>query len=746
MRAQLQERGEEIAKIEEALARARGGSAELLLVEAAAGSGKSELVAAAHAAATTHDVHILRARGGELERDYAFGAVRQLFGPVIDRAAPEQRARRLAGVAAPAARIFDDLGGEASAESLQAGFAVASGLHGLVTNLAGEHPLLLTVDDAHWVDPASVRWLDFLARRLEGLPVVVLVAFRPNEPGADAAGLDQLRAHPGAVRLHPAPLSEDGVAAVLSGQGSDAHDRDQIAAYHRASGGNPLYLQELLRLGPLTTDELTRAAVPELGDRVVRRIAKASPDAPKLAAAMAVLGDGAALRHAAELSGLDAAPAAALARQLGQIDILATQDPVTFVHPLVRASVEENLDTAVRADLHRRAATLLHEAGASIEAVAAHLALLAPSGSDEVATLLLAAGRDAVSRAAPAAAVARFQRALDERASLPPRADLLFELGQAQMAMRDPAAVGSLQEACQHSTTPATMVGAAVTLGELLSHAGRWREAVDVVLATRAKVNPADEDLLAELEAFRAVFTSHDSKLVGDFDRDLPEFERIAGGASWPARALAGLLAAIASARGADTRAVTRLLDHAVAGGHVLTRAAGAWASAQIVGTMIEREDYTRAAAFAEEVEHTGRRTGVMLAVVTGSGFNALADLRRGRVADAERRLLDVMALSSEAEMPMWQITLATFAAEAVLERPALAPLIALADSIQIEDGFAASASGAMLLEARGVFALSRGDRLRAASELRSAGAAYTPLGWGPPRTFWRSYLAIALA
>lgn len=745
--AQLHERVEEVAQIVAAIERARSGDGQLVLLEAAAGGGKSALISATQAAATSAGLRVLHARGGELERDFAFGAVRQLFAPVVDRATRTERDRRLGGAAAGATRIFDQSEGDegADADALQAGYAVASGLHGLVVNVADEAPLLLAVDDAHWLDEASLRWLDFLARRIDAVPVVVVVAFRHGEPGADAAGLDELRSHPGALILRPAPLSINGVAELIAARGSQADD-DRIAAYHRASGGNPLYLQELLRLGPLSAADLATTALPELGDRVARRVAKASPEGPALAASMAILGDGADLRHAAAVCDLDHERAAAIARQLRQIEILASEDPVSFVHPVVRQSVEDTLSTAERARLHRAAATVLADAQAPIEAVAAHLALLPPSGSVEVAAHLMAAGRDAVARAAPAAAVARFRRALDEGAAVPHRAEVLFELGQAQMAMRDPAAVASLREASTIASSPSTMVRAAITLSELLGHAGQWRDAIHVTKTTMAQVPVGDDELRAELEAFRAVLASNDSNLVVEFDRDLAEFERIAQGESWAARALSGLLGATASARGADHEAVVRQIDHAVEDGVLLSRAGGAWAGAQVVGALIEQEDYARAAVLADEIEHIGRRTGVMIAVVTGSGFSALGELRRGRVAASEARLLGIMEVATDAGMPMWLITLASFAADAMIERPALAPVIELADSIEIEERFAASASGAMLLEARGLFALARGERARAASEFRAAGAVYTPLGWGPPRTLWRSYLAMAVA
>ncbi|GEL19259.1 ATP-binding protein [Pseudonocardia asaccharolytica] len=77
------------------------------------------------------------------------------------------------------------------------------GLYWLTANLAARDPLLIAVDDAHWADPASLRFLNYLARRLDGLTVLLVVAARPTATGSGAA----LRAARGDAALRPAPLT-----------------------------------------------------------------------------------------------------------------------------------------------------------------------------------------------------------------------------------------------------------------------------------------------------------------------------------------------------------------------------------------------------------------------------------------------------------------------------------------------------------------------------------------------------------
>ncbi len=88
------------------------------------------------------------------------------------------------------------------------------GLYWLAANLAAERPALLVIDDLHWSDPASASWLVYLARRIEGLPVALLLGARPVEPGASDLLLDQLRATEGLRRVEPAGLSPAGVDAL----------------------------------------------------------------------------------------------------------------------------------------------------------------------------------------------------------------------------------------------------------------------------------------------------------------------------------------------------------------------------------------------------------------------------------------------------------------------------------------------------------------------------------------------------
>ena len=238
----------------------------MLLLEGRAGIGKTSLVEVACSRAAELGHEVLRARGSELESGFAFGVVRQLFERRLAGADPGEREALLAGPAAAARPL---LAGELAAPLAgDSSFAVLHGLYWLVVNLAASGPLLIAVDDAHWADEPSLRWLAYLARRLDGLAAGVLVALRPGDPAAMGAPLLAVCAEAAAV-LRPALLSEQAVSAVVRAAaqpevGGEAGD-ELCAAVYAACGGNPLYLTELLRAAdrggrPLAALEPGRAA------------------------------------------------------------------------------------------------------------------------------------------------------------------------------------------------------------------------------------------------------------------------------------------------------------------------------------------------------------------------------------------------------------------------------------------------------------------------------------------------------
>src|SRR5215210_5995991 len=184
------------------------GAGGVVLVEGVAGIGKSSLLRAFVAAAREReDLTVLTARGTELELELAFGAVRQMFAPVVALDESE-RDRLVSGPASLAAAVLGlrELPHGELADPLYA-------LSWLVANLAERAPVVMAIDDVHWLDAESGRFVAYLAQRVEGLPVLLVGSARPREPGAMTSPLDTFREI--ASIVSPQPLSESAAAAVV---------------------------------------------------------------------------------------------------------------------------------------------------------------------------------------------------------------------------------------------------------------------------------------------------------------------------------------------------------------------------------------------------------------------------------------------------------------------------------------------------------------------------------------------------
>jgi DNA-binding CsgD family transcriptional regulator len=450
----LLERERELGALHDAVAGVGRGEGRVVLVEGPPGVGKTRLVADARAAARRAGVLVLEARGAELERDFAFGVARQLLEAVALGGGDEL----FAGAAGTARRLFAD--GQAEPAPMEAGFATLHGLYWLVVNLGDRAPVLVAVDDAHWADEPSLRFLDYLTHRVEGVPIAVVLAGRPPEDGVWA----QLAAQADAQVLRPRPLSAEAVDALVRARLGEASSDELSAACHAATKGNPLFLRELLGELEARGGSASPADVAALGPAAVarfvrRRLASLGRDAGELASAVAVLGDGADPALAGAVAGIaDVGP---VVDALVRADVLAAGERLSFVHPIVRAAVYEDLAPGERQDRHAAAAAILARTGAAPERVAAHVVL---SGHAD-ASVLRAAAASALQRGAPSTAVRYLRRALDDPAAASDRADLLTELGWCELAAAELAAADQhLRAAVALDAPPAVRVRAAALL------------------------------------------------------------------------------------------------------------------------------------------------------------------------------------------------------------------------------------------------------------------------------------------
>jgi DNA-binding CsgD family transcriptional regulator len=490
----LFERGRELEQLDALIERAAGGDGGVVVVEGPAGIGKSRLLGEARTRADGA-LRVLAARGSQLEGEFAFGVVRQLFEARY--ATPEL----LTGAAAPAAAVFGQLDGSEGAS-----FAALHGLYWLVLNLAEQGPLLLAVDDLHWCDRPSLLFFAYLARRLEGQPILLLAGVREAEPGTDPALLGEIAQDPAATHVRPAPLSEAAVATVIEERLGGRPAAAFAAACHEATGGNPLLLSQLataLAGEGVRPDAAFVGRVREIGPRAVSRtvllrLARLGPDAKAVARAIAVLGDGAALPAVAALAGIEAPRAGAATGELARAEILRAEPPLAFVHPLVRDAVYHELSAGEREVQHAQAADLLRESGAPLEHVAAQLLHTTPRGERWAGELLWDAGRAAMQAGAVDSAVAYLRRAVDDH---PFSGQLLFELGAAEVLTSGSAATEHLTRAYETLTDPLARAAVAGLLGRALMFMGSPEAAAVVARRAADELPETLSDLRLALEA-----------------------------------------------------------------------------------------------------------------------------------------------------------------------------------------------------------------------------------------------------
>jgi DNA-binding CsgD family transcriptional regulator len=743
----LRERERELAALREGLDRACAGAGTLLLVAGPAGVGKTVLVREAHEAALQAGVVPLKARGAELERPFAFGIVRQLLEPVIgDTADP------FAGAAGPAARLFEPE--ERHSPDADVGFEALHSLYWLVVNLADHAPLLVSVDDCQWVDRDSLRFLAYLAQRIEGLPVAMLLAGRPPDTAAtDGESLwAQVASRPEAGVLHPQPLSQSASVAMARDRlGADAAE-EFCRACHRATGGNPLFLRELLSaldaagVAPSSgaASDVQAVGPAAVGRFVLHRLATLGPAATELARAVAVLGDDSELELAARVSGLSEDSARAVADDLVRADIFARVERLGFVHPIVRAALYEDLAPGEREARHAAAADALAQDGASPERVSAHLLLTAATGDQARVETLRSAAAVAARRGAPGAAATRLRRALAESPGEQERIEISTELGRLELAsMQFEAAEEHLRSVLASGGDPMVRAEAASTLGRCaIASGGRSAEAAVEALASLAEqLRPLEPERSLELSSELLLVTTAVPRVRAELAEQLPRFRDQAAGRPG-FEAVARIHTALEQLlQGGSAAAAVEDVEAALAAG--LPAAAATTAAFLALRTLQLGERYDLALRLLDVALERARSEGHATRQGLIHGWRAAIALAQGSLQDAQVEAETGLLLVEKPHFVVLQLLSVTMVVH--VERGALAAAAELAgtgealgiaeDRINVDD----------FLIARGRLRIAQGHVRDGVADLMWCGQRLEALGLRWPSD-WRAFAAPALA
>ena len=515
------------------------------------------------------------------------------------------------------------------------------GLYWLCANLAAERPLAVVVDDAHWADGASLRFLAFLLPRLEELAAAVLLGARPAEAGPSQELLAALTTDPATEVVTVAPLTIRAVATLVAAGLGVEPEPAFAAACWEATGGTPFLVRTLVealreeRIAPVAASaaKVQNLATATLGRWAMLRLVRLGPDAAGLARAVAIL-ERAELDQAARLAGLalpDAARAAQLLVRAGVLD----EAPLGFVHPLLRTAVYREMAAAERAEGHGRAARLLAEAHASPARVAEHLLATTPAGDAWVVEQLRAAAWEATARGGPESGATYLRRAVAEPPSPEVGGGMLLELGEAEFSAGQPG-WHDLEAAVHAAGDDTTRTAAALLFANGLRFHHGLAEAIRVCDGVAARLDSRDAEAHLTLEAMAVLcglLQDSTAPSVAERARALL-FEATERAVPHQALAVAAFVAAMAN-QPADQ--VADLARRAVAAGSRPLPEPGdpPWLQSAVLAlNCAERYDEAQVLLDAAVIEAQAAANGTMLRALLA--HRAWLALRRGDLIAAE--------------------------------------------------------------------------------------------------------------
>ena len=746
----LLERNEELSRIESALADARMGRGRFLVVEGPAGIGKTALLDAARTAAAECGMRVLRSRATEMESNFAFGVVRQLFERPLVEASEFERADLLQDAAGVAAGLLGLPGAPPAngspASGVDPSFAILHGLYWLCANLAAVGPLCVVVDDAHWADSASLRYLAFLLTRLEELDIALIVATRPPEAGSEAELLATVTTDPSADAIRLQPLTSAAVVQLLEAGLGRAPPPDVVDTCLRVTRGTPFLVRELvtaLSQGGIGSD------VRSVGRSVRLRLLRLPEPAGRLARALAVL-EQSDLLQAARLAGLEAPEAAGAADLLASAGILEPGRPLSFVHPLVRSGIYSGLSSAERAQGHRRAAELLAEQPGVDARVAEHLLVSEPAGDRWVVERLVAAARAAGKEGAPESEALFLRRALTEPPPPGNRPTLLLTLGIAEASAGLANWHEHLQEAIDAAPDAAAGAEAALVLAHALSGAQRYPEAVEVLDRAAAALGAPRSELGLQLEAAAVMAEFNDpANMPPVSPRRVTLRERAADDPAAPPELLAAA-AFISVLENEPAEGAAELASRALQAGDNAPRGSigRQWVSSlgwfgASAFTLLWSERYAQLRPLLDASIAQARATGDSSRLATGLAVRCWLALRRGDLSSAEADARTALAATELPAPPMFRVLNGGVLVQALVEQgeldaaeEALAPL-----EFETESG---SLISPPLRFGRGRLRVAQGRVAEGLEDILAVGALLTrSLVTSPGALPWRSEAAL---
>ena len=398
---------------------ASGGSAPVVEVVGEPGIGKTRLLGELCTRAEERGHLVLSGRAAEFERDLPFGVFVDALDDYLGSLQPrtfepigQDHLGELASIFPALSEVAVRASGGLPTERYRAHRAVRILLEGLGTR----QPIVVALDDLHWADAAAVELISHLLRRRPSGPVLMVLALRSGQAPARLGAAIEAAAREGAVeRLELAPLTRGEAETLVS----DTVDPELADVLYEVSGGNPFYLEQLVRsAGPEALRaghaEADADVPPAVAAALARELERLSTIARTVVEAAAVVGEPFEPDLVADTAGLTEGEVLTVVDELLDLRLIArTEVPrrFRFRHPIVRHAVYESAKFGWRTESHRRAIDALARRGATPAALAPHVERSACQGDEVAIAVLTEAGRAAMSRS-PGSAARWFAAAL----------------------------------------------------------------------------------------------------------------------------------------------------------------------------------------------------------------------------------------------------------------------------------------------------------------------------------------------
>ncbi len=667
------------------LDQAAAGDGQLVVLEGAAGVGKSSLLRAAIDLARKRGLTVLAATGDEFEMDFGWGVVLQLLERAIRQEDARGRAELLRGPAGHAEALlcgghgYGDLDGTDGADSSDEAVdsaevdgsahetpaetwdvppaAMRHALHWVVANLATRGPLLVTVDDLQWGDPPSVAFVAYLARRVHDLPIVLLVSSRSGVANETSRARERLAREPGAHHLVPPRLTTTGATELVRSRRPRTSD-DVCAAVYDATGGNPFLVGVAVTIlegagevpDALLTARLAEFTTQGLRFEIGEHLRHFDPTVVAIARAIAVVGPSVNWSVAAAVSGVTRADARRAVQVLEADEWLhagtaaaheslpaATDDwPISF-HPLIRSAMVSTIAEDDLADLHAQAQRELAARGVASEHLAVHAMACRPAGSADTTAVLVRAARRARQSGAADLALDLLRRAAHEPPPPAHRAEVLSLLARTAGVVGAPDLPARFDDAIEATADERTASGLSLQAGQALVAQRRYHEASAYFDRAVAADDGCDPSFSAELRAARLAALRFDDRRRAEWKTQIDRLTAAdIAGASFAGRALAAEIAYSCGISGTDLKRARAFALTAVDGDIGVELAFAnpfGWGTA--MHALHQVNEYARAAAVAEAVATKAKRRGSAHTYGMAMTYLALMQLRLGRLPDA---------------------------------------------------------------------------------------------------------------